>query len=132
MERAVQVFAAASFLVIGISHLLRPGAWVEFFAKLRELGRPGAFVEGFIGLNFGAIIVSFHNVWSGPAVVLTLIGWSQVLKAFFRFVAPEASLRVYEKIRPERAWQIRVAGVLAVALSAFLAFLAFREPMTGR
>ena len=127
MEKAVQVFAAVSFLVIGLSHMLQPRAWVEFFSKLRDLGRPGAFAEGLISLNFGAVIVSFHNVWSGPAIVLTLIGWGQVLKALFRFTAPEASLRVYEKIRPERAWQFRVAGAFAVALSAFLAFLAFRE-----
>lgn len=127
MEKAVQIFAAVSFLVIGLSHMLQPRVWVEFFSKLRELGRLGAFAEGFISLNFGAVIVSFHNVWSGPEVVLTLIGWGQVLKAPFRFTAPEASLRVYEKIRPERAWQFRVAGAFAVALSAFLAFLAFRE-----
>ena len=127
MERAVQVFAAVSFLVIGLSHLLQPKAWVEFFTKLRELGRAGAFAEGFLSLNFGAVIVSFHNVWSGPAIVLTLIGWGQVLKALFRFVAPAASLRVYEKMRPERAWQFRAAGAFAVALSAFLAFLVFRE-----
>ena len=92
MERAVQVFAAVSFLVIGLSHIFQPGAWVEFFTRLRSLGRPGVFAEGFISLNFGALIVSFHNVWSGPAVVLTLIGWGQVLKALFRFVAPAATV----------------------------------------
>jgi hypothetical protein len=96
-----------SFLVIGLSHIFQPGAWVEFFTKLRSLGRPDVFAEGFISLNFGAVIVSFHNVWSGPAVVLTLIGWGQVLKALFRFVAPAASLRLYERISPERAWQFR-------------------------
>jgi hypothetical protein len=130
MERAAQVFAATSFLVIGVSHLLRPGAWVEFFAQLRRLGRPGAFAEGFISLNFGAIVVSLHNLWSWPEVVLTLIGWAQVSKALLRFVAPEASLRVYERMRPERAWQFRVAGAFALGLSAFLAFLAFRGPVT--
>lgn len=127
MERAIQVFAAVSFLVIGLSHLVQPGAWVEFFARLRSLGRPGAFAEGYISLNFGALIVSFHNVWSGPAVVLTLIGWGQVLKALVRFVAPGASLRLYERISPERAWQFRLAGGFALVLSAFLAFLAVRE-----
>lgn len=130
MERAVQVFAAVSFLVIGLSHVLQPAAWVEFFTKLRNLGRPGVFVEGFLSLSFGAVIVSFHNVWSGPPAVLTLIGWGQVLKALFRFVAPAASLRLYEKIRPERAWQFRVAGGFALVLSAFFVFLAVRSAVT--
>ncbi|MES1245904.1 MAG: hypothetical protein ABUT39_30130 [Acidobacteriota bacterium] len=127
MERAIQVFAAVSFLVIGLSHIFQPGTWVEFFTKLRSLGRLGAFAEGFISLNFGAVIVSFHNVWSGPAVVLTLIGWGQVLKALFRFVAPAASLRLYERISPERAWQFRLGGGVALVLSAFLVFLAVRK-----
>lgn len=124
MEKSIQVFAAVSFLVIGLSHIFQPGAWVELFARLRSLGRPGAFAEGFLSLNFGALIVSFHNVWSGPAMILTLIGWAQVLKALFRFVAPAASLRLYERITPERAWQFRLAGGLALVLSAFLVFLA--------
>jgi len=129
MERAIQIFAAVSFLVIGLSHIFQPLAWVEFFARLRSLGRVGAFAEGFICLNFGAVIVSFHNVWSGPAVVLTLIGWAQVLKALVRFVAPAAALRIYEKISPERAWQFRLAGGFALVLSAFLVFLAVRQTL---
>lgn len=130
MEKAVQVFAAVSFLVIGLSHALQPGVWVEYFVKLRNLGRPGMFAEGFVTLSFGAIIVSFHNVWSGPEVVLTLIGWAQVIKAMVRFVAPEASLRIYERVTPERAWQFRVAGGFALVLSAFLMFLALRKSVT--
>lgn len=128
MEKVIQVFAAVSFLIIGLSHIFQPQAWVEFFARLRSLGRTGAFAEGFISLSFGALIVSFHNVWSGPAMVLTLIGWGQVLKALFRFVAPAASLRLYERITPERAWQFRLAGGLALVLSAFLVYLARALP----
>ena len=127
MEKTVEVFAGVSFLVIGLSHLFQPIIWVEWFSRLRSLGRSGAFAEGFIALNFGALIVSFHNVWSGPAIVLTLIGWSQVLKALFRFVAPAASLRLYEKMGPERALQFRVAGVFALILSAFFLFLGLRK-----
>ena len=130
MERAVQVFAAVNFLVIGLSHLFQRGVWVEFFAKLHSLGRLGPFAEGFLYLNFGALIVSFHNVWSGPEVILTLIGWIQILKALVRFVAPEAILRVYKRMGPERAWQIQAAGGLFVVLAVFLLFLAFREALS--
>lgn len=122
MERTVQIFAAVNFFVIGLSHIFQRGAWVEFFAKLHSLGRLGAFAEGFLYLNFGAMIVSFHNVWSGPEVVLTLIGWVQILKALLRFVAPTSVLRIYKRMGPERAWQIQVAGGVLLALSAFLAF----------
>ena len=127
MEKEIQVFVAVNFFVIGLSHIFQRSAWVDYFAKLHSLGRLGPFAEGFLYLNFGALIVSFHNVWTFPEVVLTLIGWTQVAKALFRFVAPAAVLRIYERMRPERAWQIQVAGGFALVLSAFLVFLAYRK-----
>lgn len=127
METAIQVFASVSFFVIGLSHIFQRSAWVEFFAKLHSLGRLGPFAEGFLYLNFGALIVSFHNVWIFPDVILTLIGWVHVLKALFRFVAPTTVLSIYERMRPERAWQIQMAGGFLLVLSAFLMFLAIQE-----
>jgi hypothetical protein len=70
MEHATQVFAAVSFLVIGLSHLFQPKAWISYFQSLAVQGTPGAFVEGFLCLTFGGIIVAFHNVWHGPCCSL--------------------------------------------------------------
>ena len=126
MEQAIRVFAAISFLAIGLSHLAQPRAWVAFYQALAARGTTGAFLEGFLLLNFGAIIVAFHNVWHGPALLLTLVGWAQVLKGLGRFVAPHAALRVMQRITPEREWYFRVGGVFALVLSAFLWWLRFR------
>jgi hypothetical protein len=126
VEKAIQFFAAVNFLVIGLSHIFQRSAWVEFFAKLHSLGKLGPFAEGFLYLNFGALIVSCHNVWTFPAIILTLIGWTQVLKGLLRFVAPAAVLRIYERMRPERAWQIQAAGGVLIALSAYCTFLALQ------
>lgn len=126
MEQATQVFAAICFLVIGLSHLSQPKGWVAFYQALAARGTPGVFLEGFLLLNFGAIIVAFHNVWDSPALVLTLIGWSQVLKGLVRFVAPQVGLRVMQRITPERAWYFQVGGVVALLLSGFLWWLRFR------
>lgn len=126
MEQAIQVFAAISFLVIGLSHLGQPRAWVAFYQALAARGTSGVFLEGFLLLNFGAIIVAFHDVWQGPALVLTLVGWAQVLKGLGRFVAPQIGLRVMQRITPERAWHFRVGGVLALVLSGFLWWVRFR------
>ncbi len=125
MERATEIFAALFLLVIGVSHLLQPMVWVEWFTALRGKGRAGMFVEGVMSLAFGAFIVSFHNVWSGLPVVLTLVGWGQVLKGLVRLALPEFSLRVYARVTPERAWTFRVGGVGAIALSGLLGWLAF-------
>jgi hypothetical protein len=103
VEQATEVFAAIYFPGIGISHVVQPHGWVEFFTWLREKGRAGMSVEGFLSHRFGALVVAFHNVWSGLPVVLTLVGWGQVLKGLVRFAAPLLSLRVYESVTPARA-----------------------------
>ena len=126
MEQATQVFAAVSFLVVGLSHVARPNEWVAFYQALAARGTPGAFLEGFLCLSFGSIIVAFHNVWQGPGLVLTLIGWAQVLKGIGRFLAPRVALRVMARASPERSWYFRAGGVLALALSGFLWWLRFR------
>ena len=127
MEQATQVFAAIGFLVIGLSHLFQPRSWVTFYQNLAARGTSGAFLEGFLLLNFGAFIVAFHNVWHGPATVLTVIGWSQVLKGAGRFLAPQIGLRVIQRINEERAWYFRVGGVFALLLSGFLWWVRFRR-----
>ena len=126
MEQATERFAAISYLVIGLSHLFRPRAWAVYFQTLARYGTAGAFLEGFVLLNFGAIIVGFHNVWHGPATVLTVIGWAQVLKGLGRFVAPEFAVRIMAQATLERAWMFQVAGMMALVLAGFVGWLALQ------
>ena len=125
MEQSTQLFAAISFLVIGVSHLARPRAWIAFYQSLVSLGTLGAFLEGFLCLNFGAIIVAFHNVWDGPALYLTVIGWGQIFKGVFRFLAPELALRGMARATQPRAWFFQIGGVVALVVSGFLWWLRF-------
>ena len=116
MERAVEVFAAVFCVVIGLSHVTQPRAWVEFFVRLRGWGRAGVFVNGFLSLGFGSIIVAFHNVWEGLPVVLTVFGWGQVAKGLSNFVVPQVGLRAMARVSPERAREFVVAGVVLLVL----------------
>jgi hypothetical protein len=126
VEHATQVFAAVSLLVIGLSHLFQPKTWVAWFQSLAAQGAPGAFTEGFLCLSFGGIIVAFHNVWQAPGIVLTLLGWAQVVKGLGRFLAPESAVRVMRKTSMERAWFFQAGGVFALGLSGFLWWLRLR------
>ncbi len=126
MERAIELFAGVQFLVIGLSHLLQPLVWVAFFKALREMGYPGAFLNGFLSLTFGSMIVAFHNVWTGWPVVLTLIGWAQIVKALVAFTAPQYSMRGLQRPTVERAWEFQVAGVIFLALAGLMAYLLVR------
>lgn len=122
MEQAIQTFAAINFLVIGLSHVVAHRAWAEFFILLHRQGRPGAFANGFLSLLMGTLIVAFHNVWSGIPVVLTVLGWSFVLKAAVVFVVPDWGLRSIGRVRRENSRMFMIPGVILILGAAGLGY----------
>ena len=122
MERAVEVLAAIHLLIVGLSHMLQPRAWVDFFIWLRERGRPGIFVHGFLSLGFGSIILAFHPVWSGLPLLLTILGCLYLVKATLCFVVPATQERSLARVAPERAREMVGVGVVYVAIAGVLAW----------
>jgi uncharacterized protein YjeT (DUF2065 family) len=120
MEAAILRLAIVTFLVTGLSHIIQPQLWVQFFIEIRNLGRTGSFILGFIYLPFGALIVAFHNVWHGLPLIFTLVGYSLVLKSLGYFVWPNRALKTLSRVTLERSWEFVVAGVFSVALSGLL------------
>jgi len=122
MARSIEVLAVILFGVLGLSHILQPKAWVEFFIFLRNKGAAGAFADGFLNLATAGIIIAFHNLWSGIPAVLTLVGWCLLIKSLIRFCAPKLALRTMERVSMERAWEFQVAGAGLVVLAGILAY----------
>lgn len=119
-ERSVEIFAVINFVVIGLSHLIQPRVWVEFFVVLRSKGYPGVFVNAMLSLLVGSIMVSFHNVWTGLAAVVTVIGWAQVVKGFVSLVAPSVGMKGLMRVSMERAREFQYAGIMFLVLSAVI------------
>ena len=126
MEVAVTKLAAVCFFVVGVSHVVRPRAWAQFFVDLRGRGETGSLLNALLHFPLGVVIVSFHNVWRGLPVVLTLIGWGLVLKSFIYFVFPAHGAKVLAQVSAERSWGFVVAGLFSVALSGLLVFSLWR------
>lgn len=122
MGRSVEIFVIILFGVMGLSHILQPKAWAEFFILLRGKGEAGAFTDGFLNLPLGAVIVAFHNVWSGIPVLLTLLGWCLLIKGSIRFCAPKQALRTMARVSVERSWEFQVAGALLVTFAGLLGY----------
>ena len=122
MERSVEALAMVWFGVFGLSHIVQPKAWAEFFILLRGKGKPGAFVDGFLNLPLAAVIIAFHNIWSGIPLVLTLVGWGLLLKCLIRFCTPQLALRMMARISVENSWGFQLAGAFFVGLTALLAY----------
>lgn len=122
MERSVEVVAIILFAVMGLSHILQPRAWADFFILLRGKGEAGAFVDGFLNLSLAAAIIGFHNTWSGVSLVLTLVGWALLVKSLIRFCAPQHAVRMMGRVCLERSWEFQLAGAGLVVLAGLLGY----------
>jgi hypothetical protein len=123
MERSVEVLAIILFGILGLSHILQPQAWAEFFILVRGKGEAGAFVDGFLNLPLGGVIVAFHNTWSGIPLVLTLVGWGLLIKGLIRFCAPKHALKMMGRVSLERSWEFQVAGAALMSLATLLGYV---------
>lgn len=125
MELAVTKLAIICFFVTGVSHIVQPRVWAQFFIDLRSRGNVGSFLNALLHLPLGVVIVSFHNVWSGLPMILTLIGWGLVLKSFIYFVFPRHGSKVLARVSLERSQGFIVAGVFSVGISGLLMYSTF-------
>jgi hypothetical protein len=121
MEISVQKLVAIFFLVTGLSHILQPRVWVQFFIMLREKGEVGSFLNAFIHFPLGAFIVAFHQVWHGlPGMLVTLVGWGLTIKGAIYFLFPRLGVRMLGVVSMERVWQFVVAGIFSVAFAVWI------------
>ena len=128
MEASVEMLAAVCFFVTGVSHVAQPRAWAEFFIEMRGRGEVGSFQNALLHFPLGAVIVSFHNVWTGLPMILTLVGWGLVFKCLLYFTFPKYGLkRGLGLVSQEKSGGFVVAGVFAIALGGLFAYLALRR-----
>ena len=130
MEAAAERLAAIAFLLTGISHICAPRALIELFAGFGERGRAGRLMNAAVHGPIGAMLVAFHPVWSGPGIVLTLIGWSLVLKAALYVAFPDWGARQLARFAThEMTGRFRIAGVFALVVAAYAAWLSIGAPL---
>lgn len=127
MERAVQIFAVVHLTVIGLSHIFAGRAWSQFFLWLRTKEEAGVLVVGAMSLWFGSIIVAFHGVWTGIPLVLTLLGWAQVLKALIYLTFPRYGLKRLQWAPIERHHIFKYPGFILLGLSGLLGYHLFAD-----
>jgi uncharacterized protein YjeT (DUF2065 family) len=125
MELAIERLAALGFIVTGLSHILAPRAWIRFFLDMRARGPDVAgLLNAYVHGPFGFLILAFHPVWSGPGLLVTLIGCALSLKGTLYFLWPRLSERSFARLSEERAWEFRAAGAVSVLLGVLIGYIA--------
>ena len=120
MEIAVEKLVAISFAIIGLSHLFQPRAWAEFFIRVRRKGEAGSLQLGLLYLPLALLIVTLHNVWHGLPMIVTIIGWSQLLKSVVYLLWPRQGLRMLALVSVEQTWQFVAGGIFSIAVSGVI------------
>jgi hypothetical protein len=106
------------FLLVGLSHLLQPGPWVDFFKWLRSKTY-GGFVVVIYTLPIAIVIVTFHSRWElRSSLILTLAGWIMLVKCVIYAVYPIAFSRTATRAFTARSSVI--GGIILIAVSLLL------------
>ena len=122
MERSVEIAVVVLMLVTGLSHVLRPAAWVAFFTMLRERGEAGIFVVALLHLLPAALIVGFHNRWGGIPTVLTVLGYLWTLKAAVYLTFPRVGLALLGRVSMRRAREFVMGGFVLLGVAGLLTY----------
>ena len=125
MEIAIERLVALCCFVIGLSHIVQPRAWAELFIEWRSKGTTGVFYTGLLHVNLGALIVAFHNVWSGLPMIVTLLGWGWTLKGLFYLTCPKFAMKALRRVSVERAHEFVIAGAVVVVVALVIAYSLF-------
>lgn len=124
-EVAIERLAALSYIIIGLSHLSRPNAWIRFFQHLHSRGEVGAIANGLVHLPLGLLIVVFHNAWQWPQIIVTVLGWALVIKGAGSFLFPQLALKSMSQINESAVTKSKLAGLVAIFLGSVIGIMTF-------
>jgi hypothetical protein len=122
---AVEFMMCVGCLLMGVSHILQPGMWRAFFTALHGTGRPALVTRTFM-LEFwpALILVTLHQVWFGPGIVLTLYGWALLAKCTLSMLWPDIGMRSLALAqRGDRGFVAGGIGLACIGICAGLALL---------
>lgn len=117
MEHAVAFMAGTSFLVIGLSLLFRPGAWMDWLDAVGKEGERAAITIGMIEILLGGLIVGFHWKWEGLPLVLTIIGVLAMLEGAFYLLFPGMLGVILKWMKPYWRRMMPLGGIITIALA---------------
>lgn len=132
MELAIEKIVGVGFLIIGISHLIQPRMWSEFFIRMREKGAVGSLQLGLLNLPLALLIIGFHNVWHGLPITVTIVGWGLLLKSSLYLLWPRHGLRMLGTISIENSWRFVAGGLISIAISGLIFFGIWQSTLANR
>ena len=93
MEQGVERLTALVLVLTCLSHIAAPNAWARLFERIDQSGETAGLLYGAVHLPLGLVIVAFHDLWTWPEAVVTVLGWSLLLKGAVHWMVPSLAKR---------------------------------------
>lgn len=117
-SQIIEAILILPFVIMGLSHIVQPAMWEECFKHLHEMGQKGVIFKIFmLELVPAIVIVTFHQVWSGWPIIITLYGCILMAKISISLLVPSIGLRSLAMAEKHGAKGVRTAGVILIALA---------------
>ncbi|MEM1254607.1 MAG: hypothetical protein AAGI69_19405 [Cyanobacteria bacterium P01_H01_bin.21] len=120
----VEGIMALPFILMGLSHITSPDMWRSFFMHLHSMGEKGVIYRTFALELVNAIsIVTFHQIWHGWGIIITLYGIALMTKISLSLLFPAIGLRSLSMAEQHGKSRFITAGVVLIALGILCAWL---------
>jgi len=111
------------YLVVGIGMLIDS----KYYKKMMDdvLGSAAVmFFGGAAALAVGLVMVTYHNVWTGWPIIITIIGWIALIKGVLLLLLPSSMMKLSRSLLKSSS-MLAVWGVVALVLGLILGYLGF-------
>jgi uncharacterized protein YjeT (DUF2065 family) len=107
------------FIAAAIGLMLTPTAWRSMLEEIRDSAAMG-FIMGLSVFSIGVVTLAVHNDWSSlPASIVTLFGWSALLKGLSFIALPNQMMSFASSLIPSPGL-MRIGALAVIALGAWL------------
>lgn len=120
--QSIELFTAINLSIVGLSHLIQPKIWVDFFQVLHSQKNAGNIFNALLSLSVGSLIFSFHFIWYWPQVLITIYGLLQVIKGLIYLLIPSIGISNIGRVTKEFGNKFRWAGLVIFIFSLVIIY----------
>lgn len=112
---------SAVFMIVGLALLIRPSYYTQAYQEWLKNGGLMLF-SAMVVLATGVAIVMVHNIWvASGEVLITIVGWAMILKAFLLLFLPEPFEKIVEGLMKHK-WLLSFGGLVWVIGGTYMAY----------
>ncbi len=126
MENAVAIAKVISpvYLILGLSIVMYSKSWQKIMDNWQK-DHYSLIPLMILYPAFGAIIINMYNVWEWNVwLLVTLAGWTLLIKGAMYFLLPGATLKSMMKMGTSKS-MLLMSGLIATAIGAALGYYSY-------